>query len=134
MNSRNADREEFLRKAARLYDQMMARTGPASADTFDDIEVQAEKGGKGLIRELLQDRLKTEEDAQTRKVICPRCGRRMRRPKKLSHRKLDTMAGTVAYARRHAICDRCSESFSPSGPPVEDPPQRSVRPRRPQGL
>jgi len=35
------DREEFLKQAGRLYDEMMSRAGAKSGDTFDDIEVQA---------------------------------------------------------------------------------------------
>ena len=128
MNQRNADREEFLKEAGRLYDQMLARTGPATGDTFDDMEVQAETIGKKMVLKLLKDRLRAEEKAQSEDVLCPKCGQPMRRPKTAQPRHLDTASGPVPYARRHAICDRCRESFSPSGPTLGDPATRSVQP------
>ena len=134
MDHPNADRKEFLKEAGTLYDQMLARTGPATGDTFDDMEVQAETVGRQRVLKLLRDRLKAEEKAQSEQVLCPKCGRPMRRPQAGQPRHLDTASGPVRYARRHAICDRCRESFSPSGPPTEDPATRSVQPPDAKGL
>lgn len=128
------DREEFLKKAGRLYDEMMSRAGPASGDTFDDIEVQAEGAGGEFILRLLAQRLAAEQAAQQETIACPQCGRPMRRPKDASPRNLDTASGTVHYERTHAICDRCKTSFSPSGPSAEDPPPRAVEPPESEGL
>jgi hypothetical protein len=134
MERPSEDREKFLREAGELYDELMARTGPASGDTFDDIEMQASKGGKALILKLIRDRMKSEEEVRTGKVLCPKCGRPMRRPKDPSSRNLDTPSGTVGYARRHAICDHCGVSFSPSGSSTEDSSSRPIQSPPADGL
>jgi hypothetical protein len=129
MHEANADREEFLRQAGKLFDELLARTG-ATGETFDDIEVQAKTIGTELARKLLQARLLAEEQAHNEPVLCPQCGRQMRRLPTGGARNLDTTSGPVHYARRHAICDHCRESFSPSGPPAEDPATRTLQPPR----
>ena len=126
-------REEFLRDAAQLYDEMISRAG-RTGDKFDEIEEQAEEVGRKIARELLADRLAAEEQTVPEKIPCPICGGPMRRPKKKGPRKLDTFSGPVSYERRHAICDRCHSSFSPSGPPARDSAPRRVRPPHSEGL
>jgi len=121
MTSEEAGREAFLAEARRLYDEMILRAGPSSGDTFDDMEEQAEGAGRKLILKLLKERLAAEAKAEPEAVICAKCGQPMRRPKEASQRNLDTASGTVPYERRHAICDRCDASFSPSGPAAENP-------------
>jgi hypothetical protein len=120
------DREAFLAEARRLYDEMISRAGPASGDTFDDIEEQAEGAGRKLILKLLKERLAAEAKAEPEAVLCAKCGRPMRRPKGASARNLDTASGTVRYERLHAICDRCEASFSPSGRAAENPAARGI--------
>lgn len=131
---RNPGREEFLARAAELYDEMVSRAGPDSGDTFDDIEQQAEGAGRKLILNLLRERLAFEEEVQAQTILCPKCKRLMRRPENAMPRNLDTASGMVHYERRHAICDRCGASFSPSGPAPEDSHARSVEPPETQGL
>jgi len=131
---RNPGREKFLARAAELYDEMVSRAGPSSGDTFDDIEEQAEGAGRKLILNLLRERLAAEEEVQAQAILCPKCKRLMRRPEDASPRNLDTASGTVHYKRRHAICDRCGASFSPSGPTPENSRARSVEPPEAQGL
>lgn len=131
---RNRGREEFLARAAALYDDMVSRAGPSSGDTFDDIEQQAEGAGRKLILNLLRERLAAEEEGQAQTIPCPKCKRLMRRPEDARPRNLDTASGTVHYKRRHAICDRCGASFSPAGPAPEDSHARSVEPPDAQGL
>jgi hypothetical protein len=121
-------REAFLRQAGKLYDAMIGRAGPASGDTFDDIEEQAEEAGRQLILKMLRERLDAEAKAEPEAAICAKCGRPMRRPKAASERNLDTASGTVPYQRRHAICDRCQASFSPSGQAAEDTGARGIGP------
>ena len=128
MTPADKDREAFLAEARRLYDEMISRAGPASGDTFDEIEEQAEGAGRQRILRLLKERLAAEAKAEGAEVACPKCGRPMRRPKKASARNLDTASGTVRYERRHAICDRCEASFSPSGPTAENPGAGRVGP------
>ena len=127
-------REAFLQEAGRLYDEMMSRAGSASGDTFDDIEEQAEGAGRKLILKLLRERLAAEEKAQGETIPCRECGRPMRRPEAPKPRNLDTASGTVHYERRHAICDRCQTSFSPSGPTPEDPASGRIEPSAAQGV
>jgi hypothetical protein len=136
MAGRETDRgrEAFVRQAARLYDEMMSRAGSASQDTFDDIEEQAEERGRKLILRRLRARLAAEEKAQAETVLCPGCSARMRRPGEAAERNLDTASGTVRYERRHAICDRCGASFSPSGLPPEDSPSGRIEPPASQGV
>jgi uncharacterized protein with PIN domain len=105
---------------------MISRAGPASGDTFDDIEEQAEKAGRELIQQLLRERLAAEDKAQSETVPCPECGRTMRRPKTASPRDLDTASGVVHYERWHAICDSCGAFFFPSGQEVEDSAEGSI--------
>ena len=126
MVKKHRGREEFMREAERLYDEMISRAGPQSGDTFDEIEEQAEGAGRKLILKLLKERLAAEAARQPEGVTCPGCGRPMRQPEKDRPRNLDTASGTVSYERRHAICDRCGESFSPSGRPVANSPSRGV--------
>jgi hypothetical protein len=121
MGSSDKDREAFLAEARRLYDEMISRAGAASGDTFDDMEEQAEAGGRKLILKLLKERLAAEAKAEPETVVCAKCGKPMRRPKESSARNLDTASGTVRYQRLHAICDRCESSFSPSGPAAQNP-------------
>jgi len=120
MAEKAKDREAFLAEAGRLYDEMISRAGGESGDTFDDIEEQAESAGKEIILKLLADRLAAEEKCQAEEVICPRCGKAMRRVKEPHPRNLATFSGAVNYERRHALCDKCGQSFSPSGPEAED--------------
>jgi hypothetical protein len=127
-------RETFLREAAKLYDEMIKRAGPASGDTFDDIEEQAEGIGRKLILKMLRDRLAAEAQSEPETATCATCGKVMRRPKGAWARHLDTASGTVRYERRHAICDRCGASFSPSGPPPEHPATRGIGPAPAKGL
>ena len=127
-------RDTFLQEAARLYDEMMSRAESASGDTFDDIEEQAEGAGRKLILKLLRERVAAEEKAQAETVTCPDCSRPMRRPRKAAERNLDTASGTVHYERRHAICDLCGASFSPSGPTSEDPASGRIEPPAAQGV
>lgn len=134
MTPEEAGREAFLAEARKLYDEMISRAGPASGDTFDDIEEQAEGAGRKLIRKLLKERLAAEAKAEPESVICAKCGRPMRRPEEASARNLDTASGTVRYERRHAICDRCNASFSPSGPAAEDSAARRIGAPPAQGL
>ena len=133
MTSEDAGREAFLAEARRLYDEMILRAGPASGDTFDDIEAQAEGAGRRLILKLLKERLAAEASREPDAVLCEKCGQPMRRPK-ASERNLDTASGTVRYERRHAICDRCEASFSPSGPAALDPVARGIGPAPAKGL
>lgn len=122
MSSDQQRREAFLHNAAEKYDDMMSRAGAETGDTFDDIERQARHIGLELRRTLLEDRLADESKVDADETIgCPQCGGPMRRPKKPSQRNLETTSGQVRYERCHAICDCCKSSFSPSGPPTEDP-------------
>jgi len=107
------NRERFLAQAARLYDAFLARSGPESGDTFDDMEVQAEAAGRALIVQLLAHRLSEEADPLPQQLSCPQCGRPMRLPPKPAPRQLETASGRVSYERRHAICDHCGKSFPP---------------------
>jgi len=121
MAHQDPGREAFLRDAARLYDDTVSRAGPASGESFDDIEKRVEDAGRELRRRLLALRLAAEEAKQPQVIRCPQCGQPMRRPKASAERTLDTFSGPVFYARRHAICDRCGVSFSPAGPPPRHP-------------
>ena len=127
-------REAFLEEAGKLYDEMITRAGPASGDTFDDIEVQGEAAGRRLVLKLLKERLEAEARRDPEAVACVQCGRPMRRPKGPGERNLDTASGTVTYQRPHAICDRCGASFSPSGPAAEDPGAGGIGPAPTQGV
>jgi len=126
------EREAFMSRAGELYDEMISRAG--SGDTFDDIEEQAEGVGRKLILKALRDRLAVEEKALPDTIRCPKCGARMRQPHDAKPRNLDTASGAVHYERRHAICDRCGTSFSPSGPRPEDPTSGRIEPSGSQGL
>ena len=98
-------------------------------------EQRVGEAGRRVAQRLLADQLaKTEESMDTQTVFCPECGGPMRRPKKKAPRNLDTFSGPIRYERRHAICDRCNQSFSPSGPPAGDSAAGGVGPVRPQGL
>jgi hypothetical protein len=130
----DSGREAFLRDAGRLYDETVARAGPASGETFDDIEERVEAAGRELRRRLLALRLAAEEAKQPAVILCPQCGQPMRRPKATAARTLDTFSGPVPYARLHAVCDRCGISFSPAGPPARHPRPRRVGPPRAEGL
>lgn len=121
------EREAFLQRMAQLYDRMMARLG-AEGESFDDIEELALKLGREASQELMSRRLGAEEGRGSQPQLCPRCGHRLRRPEPPAERKLDTCAGTVAYRRRHAICDRCRTSFSPSGPEAQDTGPGGLKP------
>ena len=134
MANEDKGREAFLREAGKLYDDMIARAGPASGDTFDDIEEQAEGAGRRLILRLLKERLVAEAKGEPESAICAKCGQPMRRPREASERNLDTASGTVRYQRRHAICDRCDASFSPSGPAAENSAARGIGPASAKGL
>ena len=128
-------REEFLRLAGGLYDQVVSRADSKSDDTLDDIEQQAEKAGREVALRLLAQRLAAEEKVhEQHTVLCPQCGKPMRRATEPSVRHLDTASGTVRYGRCHAICDRCRSSFSPSRQPAGDPPSGRVEPPQTQGL
>ena len=126
MDGRDESREAFLERMGRTYDEMMARSG--SGDTFDDIEEQALRIGREVERSLLEGRLAAEEKARPGAVACPKCGRPMRSMGEPLERNLETVSGVARYRRRHAVCDRCRVSFSPSGPPAEDPPPGGLRP------
>jgi len=127
-------REEFVQEAGRMYDAMVGRAEQRCDDRFDDIEQQAEACGREVALRLLKQRLAAEESRQSEQVACPVCGQPMRRPQKASPRKLDTASGQVNYARRHAICDRCGVSFSPSGSKAGDSPTGRVKPAAEEGL
>ena len=129
MSDKDMKREEFLRNAERMYDELISRAGPKSGDTFSKIEVHAEAMGRKLVRGLLAGRLAAEAGAETGEtVICPECGNVMRRPKKPGERHLETASGPVGYERHHAIRDRCGSSFSPSGRPAAHPGEGGVEP------
>ena len=134
MGSPGKGREAFLKEAGELYDAMISRAGPASGDTFDDIEAQGEAAGRRLVLKLLKERLEAEARREAESVVCAKCGRPMRRPKGLGQRRLDTASGTVPYERPHAICDRCGVSFSPAGPAAEDPGAGRISPAPAQGV
>ena len=132
MKSEEKEREVFLRMAGQLYDEMVSRAG-VSGDRFDDIEEQALAACRELALEFITARLSAEEEAGPEVICCPKCDRKMRRPKS-APRNLDTFIGTVHYERRHAICDGCGHSFSPSGPLAGDSAAGGVEPSDPQGL
>ena len=133
MASPKMDREAFMAEAGRRYDALLARAG--GADKFDDIEEQALEAGEGLIRQLLAERLAAEARLDgARTAVCPECGQPMRRPAGEAGRRLKTRAGEVQYQRRHAICDRCRTSFSPSGPTAGDSGAGAVVPGAPGGV
>jgi hypothetical protein len=134
MAPQDPGRDAFLRLAARVYDDAVSRAGPASGESFDDIEERVEAAGRELRRQLLALRLAAEETKQPEVVRCPQCGQPIRRPKAPARRTLDTFSGPVPYARRHAICDRCGVSFSPGGPPPRHPWPRGLGPPRAQSL
>jgi len=127
-------REAFLKRAAEWYDRMVARAEEDTEDVFDDIEEQAERMGREATRGLIEARLEAEEARRSETVPCPDCGWPMRRPSAEAQRDLETALGPVRYRRRHAVCDRCGKSFSPAGPPPEDPAPGGVGPVPPQGL
>jgi len=132
---RDERREAFLKAAARAYDEAMSRACGERVERFDDMEEQAEEEGRRVAQKLLANQLaEVEEATEKEAVMCPECGGPMRRPKKTALRNLDTFSGPVRYERRHAICDRCKRSFSPSRPPALDSAAGSVGPARPQGM
>ncbi|MBM4036282.1 MAG: hypothetical protein FJ291_31485 [Planctomycetes bacterium] len=134
MGPRDPGREAFLRDAGRIYDEVVLGAGPASGQSFDDMEERAEAAGLLLRRKLLAQRLGAEEAMQPAIIPCPQCGRPMRWHKDPAPRNLDTFSGPVAYERRHAVCDPCGISFSPAGPPARHPRPRGVGPPRHEGL
>ena len=134
MDPQDTGREEFLRLAGRLYDEMLARVGPETGESFDDIELRALRAAKELAAGLAAQRLAAEEAATVEEVRCPGCGLPMRRPPGVATRQLQTMSGTVTYARRHAQCARCGASFSPSRPASGDPRAGRLRPLGPPSL
>ncbi len=134
MAAQDPGREAFLREAGLVYDKVVGRAGPASGETFDDIEERVEAAGRELRRKLLARRLAAEAAKQPEVIRCSQCGQLMRRPKAAAARTLDTFSGPAPYARRHAICDRCGISLSPAGPPARHPRPRGVGPPRADGL
>ena len=132
MKGRDESREAFLERMGKVYDEMMARAG--SSDTFDDIEEQAGRSGREFERSLVEARLEAEEATQPAEVACPQCGRPMRSLTGPSERNLDTSSGVARYRRRYAACERCRESFFPSGPPAEDPPAGGLGPPPAHGV
>ena len=127
------EREAFLRKMAELYDQMLEHVG-VEGESFDEIEEQALGMGKEASRELMAHRLSAEEAGGQELRRCPRCGHPLRRPGNATPRNLETCAGVVPYERRHAYCDRCRQSFSPSGQTAEDSAPGLLQPPDPQDL
>jgi hypothetical protein len=134
MDPQDAGREEFLRLAGRRYDQMMARVGSEGGETFAALEQQALAAARELAAAFLRQRLAREEACQALAVACPECGAAMRRPAQGAERRLETLAGTVRYTRRHALCDHCGASFSPSGPAPVDSAARAIAGAEPSGL
>ena len=134
MGDLNEARKRVMDRAGELFDEMVSRAGAGTEDTFDDIEAQAESRGRELTRTLMQARLAVEEMRQGEQALCARCGVPMRRPATAATRNLETASGDVRYQRRHAICDRCHRSFSPSGSPPEDSTSRPLEPPATQGV
>jgi len=134
MGPKDPGREAFLRDAERLYEEMVGGAGPASGESFNDMEERAEAAGLQLRRKLLAQRLAAEEAKQPAVIQCPQCGRPMRWHKAPARRNLDTFSGPVPYERRYAVCDPCGISFSPAGPPARHPRPRRVGPPRQEGL
>lgn len=132
-DSRVQDKEAFLRRMGDLYDQMMARVG-AQGETFDDIEELALRLGRQASQELMAQRLDGEEQCQPQAGVCTRCGGSLRHTREPKERNLETCAGVVQYQRRHAYCDRCRASFSPSGPAPDDPAAGGFQPAGPQDM
>ncbi len=108
-------KRRFLEKAGELYDRMVSGGRPGSGESFDEIESDAFNMGREFSVELLRARLEVEEGCEGGQIECPQCGASMRRLDKAGERNLETTSGVVNYSRRHAICDRCGGSFSPSG-------------------
>ena len=127
--SEHMSKQEFLRLAGELYDQIAQ---PKPAETFDQIEQQAVQAGKELTGHLMEARLRREDQqaqAHAQAVRCPRCQKPMRLQDPAARRRLRTTAAQVEYRRAHWVCDGCGFSFSPGGPKASDTgarPERSV--------
>jgi DNA-directed RNA polymerase subunit RPC12/RpoP len=113
--SRDERKRRFLEKAGELYDRMVSGGRAGSGESFDEIESEASDMGREFSVELLRARLEVEERSEGGEIECPRCGSSMRRLAKAGERNLESICGVVNYSRRHAICDKCGGSFSPSG-------------------
>ncbi len=112
-------REEFLQRAARLYDQLV---GPQEGETFDPIERKAVRGGKEMSRLLMEARLRREAarpGVQT--AACPRCGKPMRTQDSKASGHVTTPCSPVKYERAYCVCDGCGFSFFPGRPKTSDP-------------
>lgn len=108
-------RRRFLDKAGELYDRMVSGVRAGTGESFDEIESEASDMGREFSVELLRARLEVEEGSEGGDIECPECGSSMRLTAEAGERNLETTNGVVNYSRRHAICDRCGGSFSPSG-------------------
>ena len=96
-------REEFLRQAARLYDELVK---PQEGETFDPIEQKAVQGGREMSRLLMEGRVRQE--AAQRGVptgVCPRCGKAMRTQEAKASGRVRTTCSRVKYERAYGVCD-----------------------------
>lgn len=112
-------REEFLRQAAKLYDELVR---PQDGETFHEIEQKAVQGGKEMSRLLMEGRLR-QEAAQpgVQRAVCPRCGKAMRTQEAQAAGHVTTTCSRVKYERAYCVCGGCGFSFFPGRPKAPHP-------------
>jgi hypothetical protein len=105
--------KEQLRKDALEMVEKVSAKMPGSLRCFGDVEKALKEATEQLGREWLQRWCdEAEDDSAT--PVCPHCGGGMRQ-KEQAGKRLICRGGDVEVKRKRWWCERCGESFFPSG-------------------
>lgn len=104
--------EEFRQRALRMAEKVSSGM-PCSLRRFGDVERALQKAAEELGREWLQSWCEeAKDDSPTPR--CPHCGGKMRQKEQVGKRVV-CRGGDVEVKRKRWWCEKCGESFFPSG-------------------
>jgi len=105
-------KEEFRRHAIRAVEKVSAEM-PRSLRRFGDVERALREATEELEREWLQSWcVEARDDSPI--PLCPHCGGKMRQ-KERAGKQVICRGGDVTVKRKRWWCEKCGESFFPSG-------------------
>ncbi len=108
-------RQAFVEEAGRLWDRFNAWHGAHPEATFDDMDQEAGKEGRGYLGKMIELMLRGGDlGAKVEAPQCERCGKEMEF-KGYPEKGIHGLKVDVELRRAYYVCPECGQGFFPPG-------------------